>query len=161
MSEYGIPSPSKTDGRTDLFFETYPISFIQERGWSAGVGGLPFIAVMVGVLCGGCINYFFVKTRYVRILRQKGRVPPEERLVPMMVGSVALPAGLFLYAWTSSPSITPWPQIAAGVPVGAGMILRQPAQQTTANPSQALCSFSCKASTTYVCQTTESDRAMC
>ncbi|KAK5119338.1 hypothetical protein LTR85_007694 [Meristemomyces frigidus] len=106
-----------------LFFETYPISFIQQRGWSAGAGGLPFIAVMVGVMCGGCTNYFFVKTRYVRIMREKGRVPPEERLVPMMVGSVALPVGLFMFAWTSSPTITPWPQIIAGAPVGMGIVL--------------------------------------
>ena len=66
------------------------------------------------------INFVFVKVRYTRILREKGSVPPEERLVPMMVGSVMLPVGLFVSAWTSSPEIVPWPQIMAGVPAGAG-----------------------------------------
>jgi len=112
-------SPELT-ARTDLYFETYPISFIQQRGWSLGIGSLPFIAVMVGVIIGCLVNYIFIKTRYMRLLKQHGRVPPEERLIPMMVGSILLPIGLFWYAWTSRPG-TPWPaQVCAGVPTGAG-----------------------------------------
>lgn len=91
-----------------------------QRGWSLGMGGLPFVAVMIGVVGGGWVNYGLIITRYRRILREKGRVPPEERLVPMMVGSVALPVGLFLYAWTSFPGMVPWPQIIAGIPAGMG-----------------------------------------
>ena len=36
-----------------LFFEAYPISFQEERGWNQGVGALPFLGIMIGVLCGG------------------------------------------------------------------------------------------------------------
>nr|POE46816.1 putative transporter c36.02c [Quercus suber] len=107
----------------DLFFETYPISFYGERGWSLGKSGLPFIAIIFGVILGGVVNVGFIKTRYTRILRDKGRVPPEERLVPMMVGAVALPIGLFLFAWTSDPSFNPTLQILAGVPAGMGIVL--------------------------------------
>lgn len=84
-----------------------------------GVGALPFVAVMIGVLMGGFVIY---KTngRYVRIMKEKGRPIPEERLIPMMIGATALPAGLFMWAWTSSPNINPWPQIIAGAPVGMG-----------------------------------------
>ncbi|WPH05002.1 MFS general substrate transporter [Acrodontium crateriforme] len=105
-----------------LFFETYPLTFHAQRSWSLGKTGLPFIAVMVGVIAGGVVNFIFVKTRYVRILKLKGRVPPEERLVPMMVGAVALPAGLFIYAWTSDMKSS-WPQIVAGAPCGMGIVL--------------------------------------
>jgi MFS transporter, DHA1 family, multidrug resistance protein len=86
-----------TDVSTVLFFEAYPISFIEQRGWSPGEGGLPFIAIIIGVTLGGLVNLIFIKTRYVRKARKMGRVPPEERLLPMMIGSVALPAGLFWY----------------------------------------------------------------
>jgi len=75
---------------------------------------------MVGVAIGGLVNSAFVKTRYVRILKPQGRVPPEERLVPMMVGAIALPIGLFAFRWTSSLDITPIPQIISGAPVGLG-----------------------------------------
>ncbi|KAK1815328.1 hypothetical protein LTR12_010298 [Friedmanniomyces endolithicus] len=106
-----------------LFFETYPISFIEQRGWTLGQGGLPFIAVMGGVMMGGLVNFVFIRTRYMRIMKQYGRVPPEERLVPMMAGSIALPIGLFWFAWTSNPSSSPIPQIISGAPVGMGIVL--------------------------------------
>jgi DHA1 family multidrug resistance protein-like MFS transporter len=35
-----------------LFFEAYPISFQEQRGWNQGVGALPFLGIMIGVLCG-------------------------------------------------------------------------------------------------------------
>jgi DHA1 family multidrug resistance protein-like MFS transporter len=35
-----------------LFFEAYPISFQEERGWNQGVGALPFLGILMGVLCG-------------------------------------------------------------------------------------------------------------
>jgi hypothetical protein len=46
---------------------------------------------------------------------------PEQRLPPMMIGSVILVVGLFWFAWTSSPSINPWPQIISGVFIGGGV----------------------------------------
>lgn len=40
-----------------------------------------------------------------------------------VVGGIALPIGLFWFAWTNSPS-SPWPaSVAAGVPFGFGMVL--------------------------------------
>jgi DHA1 family multidrug resistance protein-like MFS transporter len=36
-----------------LFFEAYPISFQEQRGWNQGVGALPFLSIMIGVLFGG------------------------------------------------------------------------------------------------------------
>jgi DHA1 family multidrug resistance protein-like MFS transporter len=35
-----------------LFFEAYPISFQEERGWNQGVGALPFIGILIGVVIG-------------------------------------------------------------------------------------------------------------
>jgi hypothetical protein len=36
-----------------LFFEAYPISFQEQRGWNQGIGALPFLSIMIGVLFGG------------------------------------------------------------------------------------------------------------
>lgn len=49
--------------------------------------------------------------------------PPEARLPPVLIGSVALPLGLFWFAWTNSPSTHWMVSIAAGVPFGFGMVL--------------------------------------
>ncbi|MCJ1307371.1 hypothetical protein MMC25_001017 [Agyrium rufum] len=106
-----------------LFFEAYPIAFSEQRGWSLGVGALPFLGLTVGVLMGGSFIAYVTKTRFARKLKKHGKVIPEERLIPMIVGSVLFPIGLFWFAWTSSPNITPWPQIIAGVPIGAGVLM--------------------------------------
>lgn len=63
----------------------------------------------------------YTLTTYARKLKHKGAVQPEDRLPPMIVGAAVLPIGLFWFSWTSSPTITPWPQIFAGIPIGAGI----------------------------------------
>ena len=83
-----------------LCFEAYPIAFEQYRDWNIGVGALPFLAVTVGVLVGVAIIIFHTKTRMQRRLQMHGEVP-EERLVPMMLGSVLLPMGMFWFGCES------------------------------------------------------------
>ena len=39
----------------------------------------------------------------------------------MMVGACLLAIGLFWFAFTSPPTMNPWPQILAGVPIGVGV----------------------------------------
>jgi hypothetical protein len=106
-----------------LFFESYPISFQRERGWNLGVGALPFLSLTVGVVFGSIFVSYLTKTRFARKMRQQGRVVPEERLPPMILGAVMLPIGLFWFAWTSSPHITWVPQVLAGIPIGMGIFM--------------------------------------
>ena len=79
-----------------LLFEAYPISFQEDRGWSLGVGALPFIGITIGVLIGVVIITWVTKTRFARKLKEHGKVIPEERLLPMILGGALLPAGLFV-----------------------------------------------------------------
>jgi len=52
-----------------------------------------------------------------------GEAPPEARLPPGMVGSLALPIGLFWFAWTNYPSIHWIVCIIGTAPFGFGMVL--------------------------------------
>lgn len=104
-----------------LFFEAYPISFQGHRGWSAGVASLPFISILIGVFLGCALIALTTKTKLAPDF-EKGR-NQETRLLLMAIGGIVLPIGLFWYAWTSSPSINPAPQIIAGVPIGFGLII--------------------------------------
>lgn len=106
-----------------LTFEAYPISFQEQRGWNAGVGELPFVAITCGVLAGCLFIIVFTKTRFQKVIREKGYVVPEERLIPMMVGGILLPAGMFWFGWTSNPDISWVPQVIAGGFLGAGVLL--------------------------------------
>ncbi|KAE8451640.1 hypothetical protein EG329_003097 [Mollisiaceae sp. DMI_Dod_QoI] len=88
-----------------LNFAAYPIEFEQVRGWSPLVGSLPFIATFIGALFGGIFVYYNNRY-YIKQLQANNNKPvPEARLRPMMVGSVTMVGGLFVFAWTSSPKI--------------------------------------------------------
>jgi hypothetical protein len=111
-------------GTLYMLFSAFPIVFQQNRGWSAGVGGLSFLGVAVGMLAAVAYSIWDNK-RYNRIVdaSESGMASPEARLPPAMVGAVAIPIGLFWFAWTNAPSI-PWiVSIMAGAPFGFGMVL--------------------------------------
>jgi DHA1 family multidrug resistance protein-like MFS transporter len=105
-----------------LFFFSYPITFIDQRGWNLGVGALPFLALAVGMVIGVALILYTSKTRFEPALRKTGRVVPEERLIPMIVGGGLFPIGLFWFAWTSDPGISYVPQLIAGIPIGVGLL---------------------------------------
>ena len=93
-----------------MFFAAMPIVFEETRGWSQGMGGLPFVGVAVGVClalgAAGVDNKGY--ERVTATAAAAGRpVEPEARLRNAMFGSVILPIGLFLFAWTTYPSV-PW-----------------------------------------------------
>jgi DHA1 family multidrug resistance protein-like MFS transporter len=107
-----------------LFFEAYPIAFQEQRGWNPGVGALPFLSITIGVILGGSIIIFTTKTRFAKKFKENdGVVVPEERLIPMIIGGFLFPAGMFWFAWTSSPNITWVPQVLSGIFIGAGVLM--------------------------------------
>ncbi|KAH8693177.1 putative MFS multidrug transporter [Talaromyces proteolyticus] len=88
-----------------LNLAAFPIEFEEKRGWNQVVGALPFLGLLVGIFGGAFINIFNQKF-YVKRLRQNNNRPvPEARLPPMMIGSIAFSAGLFIFGWTSFKDI--------------------------------------------------------
>lgn len=110
-------------GTLYMLFAAFPIVYQQNRGWSAGIGGLSFLGILVGMVFA--IAYTFPDNkRYIRAQgRHGGFAPPEARLPPTLVGSIFLPIGLFWFAWTNYPSLHFMVSISAGVPFGFGMVL--------------------------------------
>ena len=110
-------------GTLYMMFSGFPIVYQENRGWSAGVGGLAFIGVAVGMLLA-VIYSIFDNKRYQKIQdKHNGKAPPEARLPPTMLGSVFLPIGLFWFAWTNYPSIHWSVSIIGTAPFGFGMVL--------------------------------------
>ncbi|VUC35402.1 unnamed protein product [Clonostachys rosea] len=95
-------------GTLYMFFAGFPIVFQVARGWSQGIAGLPFIGVAIGVCLATFVGGMDSK-RYGRLCeaaeRKGSTVDPEARLYPAMAGSIILPIGLFLFAWTTYPSV--------------------------------------------------------
>ena len=111
-------------GTLYMLFGAFPIVFQQGRGWSQGIGGLAFIGVAVGMIAAVCYSIWDNK-RYNKAIEASpsGIAAPEARLPPALVGSIAMPIGLFWFAWTNSPSIHWVVSIIAGAPFGFGMVL--------------------------------------
>ncbi|CAO1628434.1 unnamed protein product [Parajaminaea phylloscopi] len=108
-----------------LLFEAFPIVFEEGHGFNTGVEGLMFIPFFLGGIVAVIIFFFVFNPRYVRLLESmpKGqRVPPEERLLPVMVAAPAMVIALFWFAWTSYPSISWWSPALAGALLGFALL---------------------------------------
>ena len=113
-------------GTLYMLFGAFPIVFQEVRGWSQGIGGLSFLGVMVGMMIGVAYS-IWDNRRYIKISKAAaaagGLAPPESRLVLAMPGAVALPTGMFWFAWTNYPSIHWSVCIIGTAPFGFGMVL--------------------------------------
>lgn len=104
-----------------MFLPGMTIVFNVERGWNEGIGGLAFIGMAVGILFGGVYAVFDNK-RYMKLFLSK-TAAAESRLPPAMLGSIALPIGMFCFAWTNYSSIHWAVSIVLSAPFGFGCIL--------------------------------------
>ncbi|KAI1391509.1 MFS general substrate transporter [Hypoxylon trugodes] len=105
-----------------MFFVAFPIVFQQGKGYSAGITGLMFIPLAVGVIVSAfCAP--FVNDHYRKLIsKHNGLPPPELRLIPMMCSCWFIPLGLFIFAWTSYPRLIWVGPALGGFPVGFGFI---------------------------------------
>jgi len=101
----------------------FPVAFQEIRGWNQVVGALPFLALLTGILIGAALNILNQKYYQRRFVANKNRPVPEARLPPMMGGSLFFSAGLFIFAWTSSPNIHWIGQIMGCVSIGIGFFM--------------------------------------
>lgn len=112
-------------GMLYLFLTAVHIIFIDSYGFSEGVGQLPYISMLFGMLAGGLLNIYMDK-RYLKAMKiNNGKPVPEERLPPVMVGSVCFTVGLFWLGWAGGfGNRVHWIVPTIGMaPLGAGVIL--------------------------------------
>lgn len=105
-----------------LDFTAYPVVYRETRGWPAGIAGLSFLGICVGMAIATLISPY-VNQIYSIYTRRLGGSYPEARLPHLIIISWLIPISLFWFAWTASPP-THWISgIASGVPFGFGLIL--------------------------------------
>lgn len=105
-----------------MFFIAYPIVYEEGKGYSHSITGLMFIPVAVGVLLSAACAPF-VNNHYMQLVtKHNGKPPAEARLWPMMLSCWLIPIGLFIFAWTSYPSLSWAGPALGGLPVGFGFI---------------------------------------
>lgn len=83
-----------------LFFVAFPYVFKTVFGFDNISQGLAFIGTLVG-LCFGAATAPSFQNMYNKIVEKNGVGYPEDRLYPLMIASIILPVGMFIFAWTS------------------------------------------------------------
>jgi len=73
--------------------------------------------MVVGILFVAWANKWYIAAAE----RNGGIAPPEARLRPALYGAVAIPFGMFWFAWTNYPSIHWIAPVLAGAPFGFGL----------------------------------------
>lgn len=107
-----------------ILFTTFTIVFEGQYKFSSSASGLAFLGSGIGMLLG----LFYVGSLSDRIIKhktQKGETPkPEDRLPLYIVlpGALSIPAGLFIYGWSTDKQVH-WivPEIGNAI-TGFGMI---------------------------------------
>ncbi|PIA94360.1 Caffeine resistance protein 5 [Cercospora beticola] len=91
------------------YFESFPMVFGEIYNFRFGIMGVAFLSIAVGVLLGFLAwvgyFYFYADKTFAKIMATGAMPPPEARLVPGLIFTWFIPAGLFLYAWTSRESV--------------------------------------------------------
>ncbi|KAI0003198.1 major facilitator superfamily domain-containing protein [Xylariaceae sp. FL0662B] len=103
-----------------IFFGAFFYVFESVYGFTLQQSGLVFLAIALGCVIGmvhvELCNRLFYLPQVKR--HPPHQVPPEYRLLPAMMGSIALPVCLFLFAWATRRNISPAVPILAVVIFG-------------------------------------------
>jgi MFS transporter, DHA1 family, multidrug resistance protein len=88
-----------------IWFESFPIVFVEIYGFSLGTEGLAFIGILVGVFVV-LPPFVWYHHKYIEPkFNDKGELTPEWRLPPSFVGAFAIPICLFWFGWSAKESI--------------------------------------------------------
>jgi MFS family permease len=94
-----------------LFFGAFPLVFEGNHGFTLSQTGLSFLGIFVGMILGAATDPLWHRN-YARLIKQReertgevGGSEPEYRLPPTIAGAFIVPAGLFMFAWTTYSSV--------------------------------------------------------
>ncbi|KAG8423743.1 hypothetical protein J3458_000609 [Metarhizium acridum] len=92
-----------------LFFGAFPLVFGTNHGFNVWQVGMSFLGIFVGMILGVLTDpvWHRVRTRLVQKLETETGVPgasePEFRLPPAIMGAFLVPAGIFMFGWSTYP----------------------------------------------------------
>lgn len=88
-----------------IFNNTLPEAIFLSRGWTGTKATLPNLALFLGTFSGCVLNMLYAK-RFAQIMKVNGGVLiPEERFPLIMALGWLMPAGIFIFAWSSYPHV--------------------------------------------------------
>lgn len=112
-----------------LWFESFPLVFVDIYHFTGGIAGLPFLSLLIGALIS-YIFYIFYNILYLgpRFAKLNFNPPPEEFLRLACFAGIFIPISLFMFGWSARASVH-WivPMIGAGLYIPGLYLLFQSA----------------------------------
>jgi DHA1 family multidrug resistance protein-like MFS transporter len=88
-----------------IWFESFPLVFVDIYGFNLGEEGLAFLGILIGALVT-IPPFFWYLHKYIEPkFNENGEIKPESRLSAACVGAFFIPICLFWFGWSSRPSI--------------------------------------------------------
>ncbi|KAF2446534.1 benomyl/methotrexate resistance protein [Karstenula rhodostoma CBS 690.94] len=87
------------------FFEAFPLVYEALYHFNLGEMGLTFLSVTAGVIIAIAAYWSYIFRIVEPEIRRNGLGAPERRLIPALIVTWFVPAGLFLFGWTSNADI--------------------------------------------------------
>jgi DHA1 family multidrug resistance protein-like MFS transporter len=105
-----------------LNLTAYALVYGEVYQFSLGVAGIPYMALIVGVMIG-LITIILMNKDYVKKLEANNNIPvPEWRLIITMPGGIIFAAGLIWFGWAGyRPNVSYWASVTAGLFIGFGI----------------------------------------
>lgn len=96
------------------FFEAFPLVYEGMYGFNLGQTGLTFLSVTAGVVVAIAAYWTYIALIYEPEIRNTGLGLPERRLIPALIVTWFVPAGLLIFGWTANKDIH-WIVSVAGI----------------------------------------------
>ncbi|OOF98667.1 hypothetical protein ASPCADRAFT_162317 [Aspergillus carbonarius ITEM 5010] len=87
------------------FFEVFPLVYIDMYHFNLGQMGLVFLSIAVALAIAVPLYFLYLNKVFEPEIRTQGLMSPERRLIPALFACFLPPIGLFLFGWTSRPSV--------------------------------------------------------
>ncbi|KAK8193251.1 putative caffeine resistance protein 5 [Phyllosticta capitalensis] len=88
-----------------IWFESFPIVFVEMHGFNLGQLGLAFLGIFIGVLLVVPPFFYYLYTVQEKHFNENGEIQPEKRLPAACVGAFFIPVCLFWFGWSARPDI--------------------------------------------------------
>ena len=88
-----------------IWFESFPIVFIEIYGFTLGTQGLAFLGILIGVFAV-LPPFIWYQRKYIEPkFNANGELKPEWRLPPSFIGGFCIPLCLFWFGWSSRADV--------------------------------------------------------
>lgn len=88
-----------------IWFESFPIVFIEIYGFSLGTQGLAFLGILIGAFVV-VPPFVWYQHKYIEPkFNENGELTPEWRLPPSFVGAFCIPICLFWFGWSARADV--------------------------------------------------------